>query len=128
MELIVNLLLLLVIGFVIGSERQSHHKTIGVRSTTLILLGAFTYTYISTMIGGDPSRIIAQIVTGVGFIGAGIIFKDGTSNIGNLTTAILIWALSAVGCLIGLSLHKEAVIISVVIIIILTVYRYFNKK
>jgi len=128
MELIVNLILLLVIGYIIGSERQSNHKSIGIRSTTLVLLGSFIYTYISTVIGGDPSRIIAQIVTGVGFIGAGIIFKDGTHNIGNLTTAILVWTLSAIGCLIGLSLQIEAIGASVVVMMVLSVYKYFNKK
>jgi len=128
MELFINLILLLVIGYVIGSERQSNHKSIGIRSTTLVLLGSFIYTYISTVIGGDPSRIIAQIVTGVGFIGAGIIFKDGTHNVGNLTTAILVWTLSAIGCLIGLSLHVEACAISLVVLLVLSVYKHFNNK
>lgn len=126
MTLIINLSLLILIGFAVGLERQKHHKVIGIRSTTLTLLGAFTYAYISTLIGGDPARIIAQIVTGVSFIGAGIIWKGGT-GIHNLTTAILVWVLAAVGCLIALSFRLEAIVITIVIMIVIYGYELIKK-
>jgi putative Mg2+ transporter-C (MgtC) family protein len=93
---------------------------IGFRSISLILLGSFMYTHISTLIGGDPARIIAQIVTGVGFIGAGMIFKHDSRSIFNLTTAILVWTLSAVGVLLGLNYRLEAIVTALIIFFILS--------
>ena len=123
MDFLINLLTLLLVGLVLGSERQSSHNLIGIRTTSLILLGSFIFTYISTQIGGDPSRIIAQVVSGIGFIGAGIIFKDGIKHIHNLTTAVLVWVLAALGCLIALGFHLESFIMTVVIYIILKFYK-----
>lgn len=124
LNLILNTALLIIVGIIIGYERQKHHKVIGIRSTILVLLGSFIFTYISTKIGGDPSRIIAQIITGVGFIGGGIIFKNGIQDIHNLTTAILVWTLSAIGCLIALGFRVE----TIAILIILTIVLYSKKK
>lgn len=123
MDFLINLLILLLVGIVLGSERQRSHNLIGVRTTSLILVGAFIFTYISTRVGGDPSRIIAQVVSGIGFIGAGIIFKDGIKHIHNLTTAVLVWVLAALGCLIALSFHLESLVITIIVYIILRVYK-----
>lgn len=130
MNFIINLVLLLLIGALIGHERQETHGIVGVRSITLVLLGSFIFTYISTLVGGDPARIIAQVVCGTGFIGAGLIFKRDADSINNVTTAILIWCLSALGCLIALSYHTESVAIAIVIIIILKYYKkiFDNEK
>lgn len=126
MKLVINLLLLIITGFLLGSEREKSHKVIGVRSTLLVLLGAFIYTWISTKVGGDPARIIAQIVCGSGFIGAGIIFKNDAKSIYNLTTAIFVWVLSGLGCMIALGLYFESILISIVIFIILKIKK--NEK
>lgn len=123
MDFIINLVLLLIIGGLIGYERQVKHGIIGVRSITLVLLGSFIFTYISTIVGGDPSRIIAQVVSGTGFIGAGLIFKKDADAINNITTAILVWCLSALGCLIALSHRLESIVLAVIIIIILKYYK-----
>lgn len=123
MDFLINLILLLLVGYLLGSERQSSHNLIGVRTVSLILLGSFIFTYISTKVGGDPSRIIAQIVSGIGFIGAGIIFKDGIKRIQNLTTAVLVWVLAALGCLIALGMHKESLVIAILVYIILRFYK-----
>jgi len=123
MNFLINLVVLLLIGYILGSERASSHNLIGVRTVTLILLGSFIFTYISTKIGGDPARIIAQVVTGTGFIGAGIIFKDGIKNIHNLTTAVLVWVLAALGCMISLSMRIESLIITIIIYIVLRIYK-----
>ena len=126
MHLLINLAVLLILGFILGYERARSNKVIGARSVTLILLGAFTFTFISTVVGGDPARIIAQVVSGVGFIGAGIVFKDGV-NIRNLTTAILVWLISAIGCLLALSLRVEAIAISIITYLVLKVYPKFKN-
>ena len=123
MDFLINLCILLLVGYILGSERAHSHNLVGIRTISLILLGSFIFTYISTIVGGDPARIIAQVVTGTGFIGAGIIFKDGIKNIRNLTTAVLVWVLAALGCLISLSLRMESLIITIVIYIILKVYK-----
>ena len=129
-HLLIDLILLLIIGAAIGYERQKTHGIIGVRSVTLVLLGSFIFTLISTFVGGDPSRIIAQVVSGTGFIGAGLIFKRDADSINNVTTAILIWCLSALGCLIGLSHRIEALIIGFIIIVVLKYYKklFDNEK
>ncbi len=122
MDFLINLLILLIVGYILGSERASHNL-IGIRTVTLILLGAFVFTYISSRVGGDPARIVAQVVTGTGFIGAGIIFKDGIQNVHNLTTAVLVWVLAALGCLISLSMRIESLVITIVIYVVLKIYK-----
>ena len=123
MNFLINLVVLLLIGYILGSERASSHNLIGIRTVTLILLGSFVFTYISTKIGGDPARIIAQVVTGTGFIGVGIIFKDGIKNIHNLTTAVLVWVLAALGCMISLSMRIESLVITIIIYTVLKIYK-----
>ena len=110
MDFLINLIILLIVGYLLGSERQNAHKIIGIRSISLVLLGSFIFTYISTKVGGDPARIIAQIATGISFVGAGIIFKNKGDSILNLTTAILIWVLAALGCMIALGLMLESIV------------------
>lgn len=127
MDLILNLILLLGVGFILGVERKSHN-IIGVRTISLVLLGSFMFTHISTQIGGDPARIIAQVVTGIGFLCAGLIFKDGSKNIQNLTTAVLVWCVSALGCIIALSMQLEALIFTLVIYIVLRIYKQIIIK
>lgn len=114
-----NLVVLLACGFVLGYERQKTNKVIGIRSVILLMLGSFIFTYISTRIGGDPSRVAAQIASGVGFIGAGIIWKDKSTSISNLTTAILIWVIAALGSMISIGLLKESILITIIIYIVL---------
>lgn len=114
-----NLVVLLTCGFVLGYERQKTNKVIGIRSVILLMLGSFIFTYISTRIGGDPSRVAAQIASGVGFIGAGIIWKDKSTSISNLTTAILIWVIAALGSMISIGLLKESILITIIIYIVL---------
>lgn len=114
----INLSLLLIVGIIIGKEREKTHKVIGIRSTLLILIGSFIFTYISTKVGGDPARIIAQVVCGSGFIGAGMIFKTKPDEISNLTTAILVWVLSGLGAMFALG-YYEVIVFSILIFIIL---------
>lgn len=94
-------------------------KVLGFRSISLVMLGAFIYTYISCDTNGVRDwHVIAQIVTGISFVGAGLILKD--KSVHNLTTAILVWTMAAVGILIGLNMLLEAIIVSLVIFFILS--------
>lgn len=114
-----KILLLLVLAYMIGTERAHAGKVIGFRSTAILLLGSFMYTHIALQVGGDVTRIIAQVITGISFVGAGIIFKKDDKDIHNLTTAILVWTLSSVGILVGLAMWGEAIVISLILLAVL---------
>lgn len=125
---IIPLLLSVFLGFLIGLERESKHKSIGIRTVSLITLGSTIYSLISIYyFNADPTRVIAQIVSGIGFLGAGIIFKSG-SEIKGLTTAATVWTSSGVGVLVGLGLYKLAIISTFLILIINTLFKYFKHE
>ena len=103
-ELIRRLLLAAVLGGALGFERELRQKSAGLRTNILVTIGAALFTLMSYELadaaGADPSRIAAQIVTGIGFLGAGaIIRRDG--DVHGLTTAATIWVNAAVGVAVG---------------------------
>lgn len=118
-----DLALVLLIGWLVGHERHVAGKTMGERSTIILIIGAYLFSYASLRCGVDHSRVIAQIVTGVGFIGAGIIFKKGEKDIINLTTAILVWTVAALGVLVGIGLRVEAILAALVVFLVLRIRR-----
>ncbi len=102
-EIIIKILLALILGGALGMERQYHDKPAGYATNCLICLGAMLFTILSEQMGrqgGDPGRIAAQVVTGLGFIGAGSILRDG-NKISGLTTAASVWVVAAIGMAIG---------------------------
>ena len=124
----IDLVLVLLIGFLVGHERHAAGKTMGERSTIILIIGSYLFAYASLRCGLDHSRVIAQIVTGVGFIGAGIIFKKGEKDVINLTTAILVWTVAALGVLVGIGLRVEAIIAAIVVYLILLGRRSRDDK
>lgn len=105
-------------GLLIGFERQWQHKAAGLRTNTLVAVGSALYVLLSidlTQEQGDVTRIISQVVTGVGFLCAGVIFKDGFSVHG-LTTAVIIWCNSAIGCLAAAGYFAETAIATAAVI------------
>lgn len=118
---IIDLIIVVLIGYAVGHERHVAGKTMGERSTILLIIGSFLFSYVSLRCGIDHSRVIAQIVTGVGFIGAGIIFKKGEKDISNLTTAILVWTVAALGVLVGVGLRVEALLAAAVVYVVLRI-------
>ena len=132
-ELLVNLKaisLALLLGGLIGIEREKHHKPAGLRTNILICLGATVFTLISRQaaIGdsSDPSRIVAQIVTGVGFLGAGAIMRQGTSVQG-LTTAAEIWVAAALGICCGYEKYIMAIMVGIITFIVLKTSRITSR-
>jgi putative Mg2+ transporter-C (MgtC) family protein len=108
-------------GAVIGFERQLKHKPAGLRTNILICLGAAVFTLISErMAGGQDSitRIAAQIVTGVGFLGAGAVIQD-RGGIHGLTTAATIWLVASIGMACGARFYYLAIITTVLAILVL---------
>ena len=106
--------------FVIGFERQWHHKSAGLRTNILVSVGSALYVLLSIIItqtNGDVTRIIGQVVTGIGFLCAGIIFKEGLS-IHGLTTSVTVWCSSAIGCLAAAGYYVETLIASITIVLI----------
>ena len=99
-----------ILGVIIGLERQYRRRIAGIRTITLVSLGAFLFVSVSKLtIANDISRVAAQVVSGIGFLGAGIILRDG-KNIRGLNTAATLWCSAAVGTLTALGLLIEACI------------------
>jgi putative Mg2+ transporter-C (MgtC) family protein len=124
LEIGLRLLISFVLGAAIGLEREYNSKAAGLRTMIMICLGSTIFTEMSILMGADtPDRIASNIVTGVGFLGAGVIFKDGLS-VSGITTATTIWIAAALGMAVGAGEYFIAVVSTGVIIIVLSV---FNK-
>ena len=113
-DLLLKLLLAVILGGAIGLEREIKAKPAGLRTNILICVGAALLSDVSIRIGlvngqriGDPARIAAQIVSGIGFIGAGTIMQGG-GTITGLTSAATIWVVAAIGIAIGAGFYVEA--------------------
>ncbi len=103
------------LGATLGLEREWRGKEAGLRTNTLIAMGSALFAAMSLTCGGDPARIAAQVVTGVGFLGAGAIMRTGASVHG-LTTAAMIWVNAAIGIAAG-SGHLRLATASTVIVL-----------
>lgn len=124
--MILKLLFSILLGFLIGLEREKCGKSVGIRTVSLLTLGSTLFTLMTPMMYGDNTRIIAQIISGVSFICIGVIVKEGCS-IKGLTTSMTLWCSAAVGCLVGLSMYLEAFIATVLIISINLLFKYFKN-
>jgi putative Mg2+ transporter-C (MgtC) family protein len=113
-----NLLAALLLGGVIGFERQWRQRLAGLRTNTLVSLGAAIFVvFAGQFTDASPTRVAAQVVTGIGFLGAGVIWKEGV-NVGGLNTAATLWCSAAVGCLAATGHWAQAVVaVSLVIVV-----------
>lgn len=113
--LLIDLALALAAGFIIGAERESRGKDAGISTHVLVITGAMLFTFLSSIV--DPaskSRIAAQVVSGIGFLGAGLIIKDG-SNVRNLTTAASLWVTASIGMAFGFNFHVIGIIATIAV-------------
>ena len=121
MELIciLRMLLAVVLGFLIGFERKMRSKEAGIRTHSIVCVGACLFTIVSLFgfAGSDKARVAAQIVSGIGFIGAGMIFYNKNA-IHGLTTAAGIWATAAIGMAIGTGMYLISIVASAIIILV----------
>jgi len=121
-----------VIGAIIGIEREFRSKPAGFRTMILISVGSCLYTIMSKELGypENNDRIASNIVTGIGFIGAGVIFKEGIS-VNGLTTAALIWITAALGMAIGNHNYPIAFVVTTIVVLALfilePVHRFINR-
>ena len=128
LQVITKIVLATGLGYLIGMERELHGKVVGTRTVSLIAIGSALYVLMSpSIIGGDNSRIIAQVVSGIGFLGAGIIFKDG-DTVKGLTTAATVWCAAAIGCLCGFGMFAEAVMGTIAIMIVNICFKHLHKE
>lgn len=120
-----------VLGGIIGLERGMKNRPAGLRTYMLVSLGAslvmMTNQYISQVFGtGDPARMAAQVVSGIGFLGAGTIIVTSRSQIKGLTTAAGLWAAAAMGLAVGIGFYEAALTGAVLIFFILSVLHEFD--
>jgi putative Mg2+ transporter-C (MgtC) family protein len=130
-ELTLRLVVALLLGAVIGWERELQRMPAGFRTHALVALGSAIFTVISayafTGPGSDPTRIAAQIVSGIGFLGGGAILHHG-GNVRGLTTAASLWAVAAVGMAAGAGLFVMAAVSAVLVIVALEVFQRLERS
>jgi putative Mg2+ transporter-C (MgtC) family protein len=135
LELIERLCLSALLGAALGFEREWRQKFAGLRTNILIAVGSTLFTVmsidLSAAAGGDATRIAAQIVTGIGFLGAGAIMRTG-SGVRGLTTAAMIWVNAAIGVAVGGGEYRVAIIATIVTLVVLVllspVERWIDRK
>src|SRR5215471_12437815 len=126
-----KLVLAVILGGIIGIERESRDKPAGLRTNVMICIGSTLFMSISTkvaqMLGGDPTRIAAQIITGIGFLGAGAVLHSHGFVMG-LTTAATIWVVAGVGMAIGAGFYGTAIFATVLGIVTLTFMSHLEER
>lgn len=127
-EFIVKLIISVFAGMAIGIERESRGKSAGISTHCLVIGGAMIFTILSLYIApNDPVRIAAQIVTGVGFLGAGIIMKENNGEVLNLTTAASIWFSAGIGMLIGFNWYIMAILATCYAVLVPKIPRFYDR-
>jgi putative Mg2+ transporter-C (MgtC) family protein len=138
-ELLVRILIGTVLGGAIGYERDLHGRPAGLRTHAIVALASATFMVVSTrfiyfqhyskddLVAVDPSRIAASVVSGIGFLGAGAILRDGIT-IKGLTTAAGLWLVAAIGMAAGGGMYVESVFATLVGLVALTVLRRFEDR
>lgn len=129
-------LLAFICGGIVGMERELKSKPAGLKTNILICLGSAIFTAVSILISnangssghfGDPGRVAAQIVSGIGFLGGGVIIQARGTVVG-LTTAATIWVVSALGVAIGIGYHDVALFLAVMVVLILLSVSWFEDR
>ena len=134
-DMAMRLLAATFLGGLIGLERESHGKEAGFRTYALVCLGSALVMIVSTEVYEiyknvaqvDPSRIAAQVVSGIGFLGAGAIIRF-PKEIKGLTTAAGIWAAAGIGLACGLAQYKPAVLATILSLVILVLFSKINRR
>ena len=116
-------------GSIIGIERELRGKPTGMRTCTLICLGTALFVSTGSVVGNehtDPTRVVGQVVTGIGFLGGGVILARGDVVTG-VTTASVVWLLAAIGTMIGAGQFSAAVAISFVAVAVLILFEFLEN-
>lgn len=127
---LLGLLICFSLSFLLGIERQYRRRFLGLRTMILVSVGSYLFVSFSFLLTGyqaDATRIAAQVVAGIGFLGAGVIIKDNkNSKVRGLTTAATLWCDSSIGVLCAGGFIKEAIVASLVVLFANVILRYIN--
>ena len=127
---LLGLLICFLLSFLLGIERQYRRRFLGLRTMILVSVGSYLFVSFSFLLTGyqaDASRIAAQVVAGIGFLGAGVIIKDDkNSKVRGLTTAATLWCDASIGVLCAGGLIKEAIVASIVVLFSNVILRHIN--
>lgn len=130
-----KILIATICGAIIGWDREQKNKVAGLRTNILICVGAAIFTIVSVIVShdnnSDPTRILSTIVTGIGFLGGGVIIKTDDKIVG-VTTAAFIWVVSAIGILCGIGATLTPIILTIILLIVSKLFekveRYIKDK
>ncbi len=133
LDIVIKLVLALVCGGILGIERERKKRPAGFRTYMLVCLGAtlvmMTNQYIYEQYNtGDPARMAAQVISGIGFLGAGTIIVTGHNRVKGLTTAAGLWAAACVGLAIGIGFYEAAIIGCVMIFLAMVIMHSFERR
>ncbi len=131
-QLLPQLMTATLCGFIIGYGREKRNRPAGIRTNILIAIGCTLYTSLTFKLAPDyptidPTRVIGQIAVGVGFLGAGAILKS-EQKVTGVTTAAFIWAISAIGVMIGNNLYLIPITATLFIMLVTFIFEYVERK
>lgn len=132
LSLLAPLALAIILGSIVGLEREANNHPAGLRTHALVCVGSALVTIVSWQTfmtfnyGGDPTRIAAQIISGIGFLGAGTIIREG-ANIKGLTTAASLWTVAAIGLAVGYGYYFIAISTTFLTVIVLHLFHKWEK-
>jgi putative Mg2+ transporter-C (MgtC) family protein len=130
LDLSLRLILAMVLGIMVGFEREYRGRDAGLRTMAMVCVGSCIFTIAGQIVAGknvDPTRIAAQIVTGVGFLGAGAIFR-AEDRVKGLTTAAAVWVVAAIGMLVGFGFYLMALVATLVVLVGLVGMRPIERR
>ena len=126
LDFLIRIIVCFLLSIVIGIERQYRHKMVGLRTNVLVSLGAFMFNWVTyASFNSDNTRIAAQVVSGIGFLGAGIIMRDGT-NIKGLNTAATLWCVAAIGLMTSSGLLIESFVGTLMVLVSNIILRFLS--
>ncbi len=118
-------------GLIVGWEREVKNKVAGIRTHIIVCVGACLFTSTGFILGDqyhiDPTRVIGQIITGIGFLGAGVIFKQD-DKVSGVTSAAFIWLIAAIGVLVGIGYLLSTLIFTIGLLLVLIVLQKLEDK
>ena len=123
-EQIIQIFASLAAGAILGLEREYHNKPAGFKTMILICVSSCLFSILSISMGSD--RIASNIVTGIGFIGAGVVFKEG-ANVRGITSAAIIWMAAAIGMCIGLQHYAMAIVVVALVLLVMVAFTKFES-
>lgn len=115
-------------GFIVGIERQIHKKPIDIRTSVLVCIGTMLFIYLGSLLNGDKdtTRVLGQVATGIGFLGAGAIITRQGFVVG-MTSASVVWVLAGIGAAIGFGFYEMGVVVSLVTVFVLSGLHWIDE-